>query len=467
MWDIAKQELAHLPLYKRVIRLIEEAVEQGHLRGGERLPAERVLAKTMGVNRSTVVLALENLTERGLLVRRQGSGTYVNAEKWGVQGFAKLHWHRTSLFRTRHATDPYQLHVAALANKARQKGFALRDLAQDALPNDLLPYMTVPQWPWHELIQAEQEEEGTRLGLASFRLAVQAFLRQHRGLDLPLSQIFITSGSQQSIFLLIQCLLAPGDCVGVEMPSYFYSLPVFQAAGLRLCPLPMDAHGITVEGLEAAMQRRRLKLIFLNPVFHNPTGGCIGNTRKAQVLEYCAAKHIPIVEDDAYGLLSFTATNNTLPLQVTGRDQVIGIGSLSSYAGSSLRAGWITAPEPIITQLAEVRQHMDARLSVLPQVLAGHYLETVAPNHMHTLRQVLPQRAAALAGLVARQWGDTLSCSLPSGGLYMYAKLHERSQAAETAMLGQLLEQRIIVARGAEFGDVPGAFRMNFSWFTE
>ena len=467
MWDIAKQDLVHLPLYKRVIRLIEEAVEQGHLHGGERLPAERVLAKTMGVNRSTVILALENLTERGILVRKHGSGTYVNAQKWGVQGFAELHWHRAAVFRNRQATDPYRLQVAELANKAKQKGLALLDLAQDALPNDLLPDMTVPPWPWHDLIQAEQEEEGTRFGLASFRVAVQNFLRQHRGLDLPLSQILITSGSQQSIFLLTQCLLAPGDCVGVEMPSYFYSLPVFQAAGLRLCPLPMDAQGITVEGLEAVMQRRRLKLIFLNPVFHNPTGGCFGQARKAQVLEYCAAKHIPIVEDDAYGLLSFSTANNTLPLKVTGRDQVIGIGSLSSYAGSSLRAGWITAPEPVITQLAEVRQHMDARLSVLPQVLAGHYLNVIAPNHMHTLRQVLPQRAAALARLVSQQWGQALSFTLPAGGLYMYAKLHERSQAAEAAMLRNLLEQRIIVARGAEFGDAPGAFRMNFSWFVQ
>ena len=92
MWSSLSRRSGGLPLYKQVEALIEGAIADGRLGGGERLPSERRLCALLGVNRSTVIQALDDLADRGVLLRRRGSGTYVNGDKWGVQQYPVLNW---------------------------------------------------------------------------------------------------------------------------------------------------------------------------------------------------------------------------------------------------------------------------------------------------------------------------------------------------------------------------------------
>jgi DNA-binding transcriptional MocR family regulator len=253
----------------------------------------------------------------------------------------------------------------------------------------------------------------------------------------------------------------------VELPSYFYSLPVFQAAGLRLYALPMDREGITPEGLEALASRLPLKMIFLNPIFHNPTGSCMGESRKRDILHVCSTRHIPIVEDDASSLLAFRPGMATGPMKRHDNGhRVIYLGSLSSYAGRNLRAGWMVAPEPVIRQLAEVRHMMDAGLSVLPQFLGERYLDLASDAHIDDLRRILAERAAALVRYLEDICGDLAHWEEPAGGLYLYARLDSGNEQAGAMFLRRLFAGGIIPARGSDYGDGAGTFRFNHSRFT-
>ncbi|MDR2075529.1 MAG: PLP-dependent aminotransferase family protein, partial [Desulfovibrio sp.] len=451
MWKLDRSGKETLPLYLRLVRLIENGLDRGDLKPGERLPSERRLAVILGLNRSTVIRALNDLADRGVVLRKTGSGTYVNPEKWGVQSYRVLNWRSPPAPRTRAADDAFLREAAALRAGEAQAGAPALDLSRDDLPGALFPQRPVPKISWKELIRAERGEEGSHLGLSSFRQAVRSFLRRRMELDAPLEQILITSGTRQAIFLITQCLLSPGDAVGVELPSYFYSLPVFQAAGLRLCALPMDREGVTPEGLEALASRLPLRMVFLNPLFHNPTGACMGEGRKRDILRICSARHLPIVEDDASSLLAFRPGMAAGPMkrQDSGH-RVIYLGSLSSYAGRNLRAGWMVAPEPVIRQLAEVRHMMDAGLSVLPQFLGERYLDLAADAHIEDLRRILAERAAALARHLADLCGDLAHWEEPAGGLYLYARLNSGSEQDRTEFLRRLFARGIIPARGSD-----------------
>lgn len=482
------------PRYKQLIRLVEELLEKGQLASGERLPPERELAARLGLNRSTVIRALDDLAERGVLIRKKGSGTYVNPEKWGLQSHELFNWQSPPALRLQKrgsGWSAYARQAAALREKARRGQCRLLDLSGDDLPEDLLPELLLPEKSaqggglggisLRDLVRAEHGAEGEEtalLGLGSFRGAVRNFLRETSGLDLPPEQILITSGTQQALFLVTQCLLQPGDAVGVEFPSYFYSLPVFQAAGLRLYALPMDAQGITLDSLDAQHQTRKLKMIFLNPVFHNPTGSCMSPARRREVLQYCSLRHIPIFEDDAYSLLAFDPGLDTAPIKAEDRHhQVIYCGSLSSYAGRNLRAGWMAAPEPVIRRLAEVRLHMDAGLSVLPQLMAARYLESGFVPHRLKLWESLAARAHSLVRLLRGKWGGRLEFEEPGGGMYLYARPVEavsgkaRKGGKEAGfgetLLAELLQEGIIPAPGLDFGDSGAAVRFNFAHFVE
>lgn len=466
MWNLPPAPASSLPRYKQLIHLVEDALERGLLAAGERLPPERKLAQLLALNRTTVIRALDELADRGILIRKRGSGTYVNPEKWGLQSHAVFNWQPPSVLRAQKSRDSYSMDCAALREASRTQGVSVLDLSRDDLPLDLLPELALTALPWKELIRAEQGEETAKLGLTVFRNAVRKFLHDTVGLNVPLEQILITSGTQQALFLVTQGLCRPGDAVGVESPSYFYSLPVFQAAGLRLYALPMDAEGITLEGLDMQFQLRKLKMIFLNPVFHNPTGTTMSVRRKQEILHYCSMKHIPVFEDDAYSLLAFDAAADVSPLKTYDRhNQVIYAGSLSSYAGRNLRAGWLVAPEPVVNLLAEIRSQMDAGLSVLPQFLARQYLEKNFARHRLRLQKTLARRARDLSGWLKALCGTKPGFESPKGGLYLYARFPDGSEQESRNLCRELLKRNIILAQGTDFGDSGGAFRMNFGQF--
>ena len=464
MWS--RSASSDLPLYKQVIKLIEDNIASGALAPSERLPAERTLSQYLEVNRTTVVRALSELEDRGVLIRRRGSGTYVNSEKWGVQSYATLNWQGPSALMPTKKEVVFRQAAANMREEAVRSKMRFDDLSGDDIAPDLLPRVVLPHGAWEEAIRAEQGSVADCLGLPSLRQSVQRFLRETSGLSVPLEEILITSGSRQAIFLITQCLLRPGDAVGVEAPSYFYSLPIFQAAGLRLFALPMDDNGITPQGLEEVARRRSLKMIFLNPVFHNPTGKVMRDTRKKAVLELCAKMRLPIVEDDAYSLLSFGAPRDLSPIKAwDAQNQVMYAGSLSSYAGRGIRAGWLVAPQSVIRRLADVRLMMDAGLSVLPQVLAKEYLDREVAAHLQELRTALALRAEKLTAHVRRIFGSQLVSTPPPGGLYCYVSMRESEDAAYECMQQEFLRNGILPALGESFGDPEKSFRLNHSLF--
>lgn len=99
-------------------------------------------------------------------------------------------------------------------------------------------------------------------GNANLRETIANHVKQYRRIDTDPSSILITSGAQQALHLVVQCLLKPGDAVVLEDPSYSYNLPIFQSAGLRTFPLPVDKDGINPEDLLELHKKHRIRMIF-------------------------------------------------------------------------------------------------------------------------------------------------------------------------------------------------------------
>ncbi|CAI3943074.1 DNA-binding transcriptional regulator [Commensalibacter communis] len=454
------------PLYKQVIDLIEQAIVNGQLSPGEQLPSERKMSVLLQVNRSTIIHALNELTDRGVIIRKIGSGSFVNPDKWGLQTHPLMNWQPLKSAYTQFPKDDYVLQVQHLRKECIEQQKSIQDMATGDLSPNLLPDLNLTNLPIKDLLSLEQDDETAQLGLYSFRQAVQNHMHKRLGLKVDLSEILITTGTQQALFLISQTLLKPGDRIGVEAPSSFYRLPIFQAAGLRICALPMDENGVTLQGLKALVQKHPIKMVFLNPLFQNPTGSCMDQKRKQQILEYCHHYQIPLIEDDACSMLSFSSNVNITPIKAFDtHQQVIYMGSLSKYMGKNIRAGWVIAPKSIIAQLAHIRQQIDGGLSVLPQLLAEHYLRHQQDQHCSHLQQQLALKAKLLCEWLQTNHHNDLSFTPPQGGLYCYAKFHEDKLKKIPKILQSWLTQKITIAKGEEFGGKAGEIRFNFSQF--
>ena len=244
------------PLYQQIIEGIEQAIALGQLSPGERLPSERDLSIWLEVNRSTVIRAFDELAERNIIVKKAGSGTYVNDQKWGLLASPSFNWRNNLMnsYRQPAATLPQTQHN-------------YYDLRNGDLPIELYPSLKLPEMDWQSLILAEQQD-ATQMGILSLRETVQSYVKQRFNFTVPVEQILITSGTQQAISLIALGLLKPGDAIGIEQPSYFYALPIFQSVGLRIYGIPVDQQGVSIQRLDELIHKHSylLDLYYVFPL---------------------------------------------------------------------------------------------------------------------------------------------------------------------------------------------------------
>lgn len=453
MWELNTTK--KIPVYQQIMEQIIEYIQTGQLNPGDRLPSERKLAVSYQVNRSTVVHALEELVSLGWIIRQQGSGTLVNEGRWGRSATPRMNW-RQLLSRETPRIEPYLIELHELQKKSQ----AL-DLYTGELPLELIPDFQLPAYTWEELLIEEKKQK--ELGYPPLQKVICERLAREQELKVGTNEVLITSGAQQALFLLLQIMLEAGDSVAIEDPSFLYSLPIFDTAGVRLYGVPMDEEGMQIEALEQLILTKKVKLIIVNPTFQNPTGNTMTLKRRKQLIALSEKYQLPIVEDDVFSELNF----EQLPpsLKTLAPHQVIHLGSLSKVFGSSIKIGWIIADQDLIQRLAEAKQMMDFSISVFPQVVAHTALTDQSfERNRHSLITTLKHKRNCFYEY-ARYVDDDWEFSSIEGGLYVWLKWrHQKLTRKDWALF---LEEKLLVAPSFLFSNDTMAMRVNYTRMTE
>lgn len=448
-WDI--ERTPKTPVYQSIMKHITQNIQNGQLLPGQKLPSERKLATLIGVNRSTIVRVMAELEAKGIIKRQQGSGTMVNDDKWGLSQEPVVDWHQLIQGQQ---PDAHQLLMAQL--KERLMDDSGIDAYTGELPLDLVPAFDLPQSNWRDFIEADKNQDA--LGYFPLRQAISTLVAQEYPLTLPVEQLMITSGGHQAIFLIVQALLNSGDAVAICQPSFLYALNLFQTAGIRLFGVPMDEQGMRLDFLENEILKHRVKLVMLNPTFQNPTGRTMSLARRQALIQLCQTYKIPIIEDDAFGLLPFDKRTIVPPLKQLDPQNVIYIGSLSKIIGSTTKIGWISAPLAVLEKLSTARQDLDLTLSIFPQVLANYALSDVTfQDKLASLRAQISARMIYFFDLI----GHDVTCHRPSGGFYVWLKLS--TDTLTKKQLDSFLAAGILCLPSFIFGDKTPAIRLNIA----
>ncbi len=445
------------PLYQQIAEYMERRIVYGEYPPGSLLPSERKLAGQLRVNRSTVVQAYEELRASGLVESKVGSGTRVSLYKWGTTTKQTPNWRQ---YVEGGAFLPNLAFIRHIREETR-RGNPIIDFASGELSPDLFPNEAFRQL-WQEQPYLGHLGYDDPQGSMHLRQTLVSFLEQYHGIRATTSSILITSGSQQSLYLITQCLLSPGDAVAVEDPSYCYSLPMFQSAGLRMFRLPVSDRGIDPEEIISLHRQHRIRMIFVNPNYQNPTGTVLMESRRARLLEIATDYGIPIVEDDPFSLTSFDG-HPPKPLKaLDSTGTVLYIGSLSKIAASGLRIGWMVAPQTVVNRLADARQQMDFGLSVIPQWIAAQFLESDHfEKHISSLRQALLRKRDLLVDAIRQYLSDDLDFTSPQGGLNLWCKI--RKNAGDYPLLEEGIHRGVVFVPGSVFGSEPGYVRFSFA----
>jgi DNA-binding transcriptional MocR family regulator len=461
--EIQVDRRSSTPLYQQISRAVRDLILRDALPSGFRLPPERALARSLGVNRTTVMNAYADLKAEGLVHGRVGDGTRVVPRARLVPPLPAevqpLRW--GDLARFSPVADEGIRELMALAESRDtimlSLGFPALDLLPAALLGEALAAVLAEAGP-AALHYAPAE------GLSSFREAV-ARLMGARGANVGPDEILVTSGSHQALDLVARTFLDPGDTVVVEEPTYLGALQVFRAAHARLVSVPVDAEGLRTDLLEAALSRSQPKFIYTLPTFQNPSGRVMSLERRERLLDLAYRFRVPLLEDDIYGDLWYVAPPPPSLKALDRHGYVIHASSFSKLLAPGLRVGWIAAPRPVIGRLAEAKQIADLQAPTLSQllverVLGGpHYVE-----HAAAARRTYGARRDAMARALERHARDWAEWTTPTGGFYFWcrvtAPLTARALAARAAARGvSILPGNVCLAQ-----DVSDTFvRLSFS----
>lgn len=445
--NISLERDSRTPLYMQIRNAIRDMIAEKLLPSGFRLPPERRLAAQLGVNRSTVVKAYEELAAEGLIQSHVGRGTLVNAGE--VQGQdawrSSLPMRWTHLFNRQAArvNDPL---ISDLLSQLTEKDTI--NLAAGVPAAELYPTIDFAEICSEMLARHSHKllEYSAPQGLIELRSYLSGHMRERGAAQGP-DGILVTSGSQQGLELIARIMVEPGDTVIVEEPSYPGAMQVLRAAGARLVGVPLDKGGIRIDILEQLMHRYRPKLFYTMPSFQNPSGTSMSEADCRAVLELAYRYHVPVVEDDAYCEIYFGSSRRQSLFAMDMCGAVLYLNTFSKMMFPGLRVGWAAGPVEVIRQMTLLRQLADINTGTLPQAVLAEYCQRgLLVNHLGMIRsQYCKHRDAALQALndfapPGMSWNE------PEGGFYIWCHL-------PPGVKGETL---LRVCRNTGVGFVPG-----------
>lgn len=321
--------------YLALLFALSEAIEQGDLRPGDRLPPQRELAWKLGLNLSTVTQAWKEATKAHLISGEVGRGTYILGHSREAALFA-LHpgTRRSTAIRDVRDDEPDR----------EQERDALIDLSTNtpALPQtveDLMVSMTnVLQEKGAEWLAYADEA-----ALLSTCLSVAGFMAR-RGFPCLPEQIYLCPGAQHALSVVLSAFCQTGDSVLVEAYTFPGMKALARQFGLHLVPVALDEEGICPDDLARAARASGARLLVMIPTMQNPTGGTQSRERRQAILKQAGQLGLTIVEEDVYGPLVDQA-----PMAAMAEAQhlpIILIGSLSKSVAPGLRLGYIIGDLP-------------------------------------------------------------------------------------------------------------------------
>lgn len=443
-------------IYKQLADYIENGISDGTFPPEKPLPSERKLAEELHINRSTVIAAYDELESNGLIERKQGSGTIISKDIWGLTKKRIPSWNRYVEAGSFLPNLPVVQRI-----RKEMEDHQLINLASGELSDDLFPLESIGKITSTRTFIGSlgyDHPQGNRI----LRSTIEMHVKRYRGIQTDSSSILITSGAQQALYLVVQCLLKPGDAIALEDPSYHYGLPFFKSAGLRLFFLPVDKDGINPDDLRALHKKHRFRMVFLNPAYQNPTGSFLSMERRKKILELSSDFGIPVVEDDPYSLTSFTGENASPLKSMDVHGNVLYISSLSKIVASGLRIGWIIGPKPVIERLADAKQQVDFGHASFTQWVANDFLASEYFDvHMNNLVKKLIQRRDQIVTSLHSTLEDQVEFHIPQGGIHLWCRL--KKEYNEVQLLEEAIKRGVIFVPGLTLGAEKGFVRFTFA----
>jgi len=265
------------------------------------------------------------------------------------------------------------------------------------------------------------------------------------------SRVALFNGSLEAGLMLFDYLVEPGDPVVVEAPSYDRTLLALEAREAERFAVPLQADGIDVGALEAALDAGlQPSIAHIIPNFHNPAGCTLSQDKRERLLALAAEHEFWIFEDDPYRDVRFAGEDLPTMLSRDTAGTVVYASSFSKTIAPGVRVGYLIGPEGLITALTKEAVSTYISPNMLSQAIVGEFCRSGAiERSIDTVKRALRERRDAVAEGLAEHIGDEARFVLPEGGYFLWVELGE--EVDTTALLTAAIERGVTFVPGSDF----------------
>lgn len=461
------------PLFKQIQTQLQGLIERDVLQPGYRMPPTRTLAEDLGVHRSTVYKAYEELWALGYLQSRPGSYSIVRKK----QRLATFEQESESHFSWNALSPPSADKVYRLYKKMQSR-------TQEQSPSDIVDFSTLdldsrlfPVDDFRRCMSRVLIREGTDLlrygeceGYRPLREYIAQRLQVH-GITISWDEVLITNGAQNGFDLILKLLTQHGRRVLVESPTYSLILPMLLYYQTETVGIPMEETGMNLDQLEAELKKERPAFLYTMPNFQNPTGITTSQVHREQLLSICEEYEVPLVEDAFEEEMKYFG-KVPLPIKSMDKNQIVlYLGTFSKVLFPGIRIGFIAAHRECIQRLAALKRFSDLSSStVIQAALAEFCWQGSYDLHIKRMHRIYRKRMQkALDGLKTHVAHKKIMWTEPTGGYLIWLGMGN-IQEDEEGMERLFLENGLRVSPGDVFFPVEKSqkyYRLSISTLNE
>ena len=421
--------------YLQIADSIINEVSRSRIQTGSRLPGSRELSVLLGVNRKTVQLSYDELLAQGWIEVRPSKGTFVK-ESLPI-------------------TNPKGLR--AEPKKVRpEKAEHVRTKIIGSINDGTPDYRIAPLDTLYKycrtvtkgLIGKSVLEGDHSLGEITLRTILTKYLQETRAISCNTENVMITRGSQMAIHLAFSQILKKGGQVLVGELNYQTANETIEHVGGECIKVTVNNHGLSIEHIRSILSKKKydIKALYISPHHHYPSTVTMPIEHRLKLLELANEHDFIIVEDD-YDYDYHYQRSPILPIaSIDQREKVIYLGSFSKMLSSSIRIGYMLAPEEFLKKCKEERMLLDRRGDpIIERALAEMIKHGEIQRHLKKAVKLYHERRDLMVSLLTKELKDEIDFQVPEGGMSIWVRFRnievkELINKARTIGLGLYLD---------------------------
>ncbi len=384
-------------LYSQIYFSVRNSIENGSLKKGTKLPSIRRLSNDLGVSKTTVTEAYEQLCAEGYIASRPQSGYYVEAE---FKKIAKSHSKDKNAEENNSSYYKYDFSGKSIDEKIINID-QWRKYVKDVInQNYLLTSYGEPQ------------------GEKSLRDALQKYSLGTRSVNSSAENIVVGAGTQPLLYILCS-ILGRNKTIAVDNSSYIQSEFVFKSFGYTIEYFESDKYGVTTDSLN----KIKPDILLINPNFTNKSGASMPVTRRLEIILWAQQNNALIIEDDYNGELRYS-THPVPCVQNYDNENTVYIGSFSKILLPSVRISYMVLPEKHLNKYNKIKEFTNQTASKTEQLALAQYInERKIDIHLRKARRVYLEKSKIILDCINKYFKEYTEIIFNETSLYLIIKL--------------------------------------------